>query len=90
MSNIAQSSNKMQIEKCPLDLAIWRLLVAITQVVSLEWRGQKPDKSGLKSQQGVEELQIGYTDNSVERFGYKEEQGNKGVARKGCWVKGGL
>ena len=39
----------MRIEKCLLDLAIWRLLVAIKGVVSLEERGQKPDKSRLKS-----------------------------------------
>lgn len=43
MSNAAGSLSKIRIEKCLFDLAIRRLLVAITEVLSLEWRGLKPD-----------------------------------------------
>lgn len=43
MSNAAGSSSKIRIEKCLLDLARWRLLVAVIGVVSLEWRRLKPD-----------------------------------------------
>ena len=42
MPNVAESSSKIRI-KFLLYLAKWRWLVAITAVVSLEWRGLKPD-----------------------------------------------
>ena len=52
----AAKSNKLRTYKYELDVAKWRLLEALIRGISIQWKGQRPDDSGLSAESKAKKM----------------------------------